>query len=244
MNSRKRFFNYFWPGLPKSRFPIQFSCLSIKSRNAAKPTLEACILAGGLSSRMGREKSRLHLAGRTMLARVRAAVKPLGLPVRVIRRDLVPRCGPIGGIYTALRTTRANTVLFLPCDMPFLTTELLRFFVTALRSGDSAVFQQHGALAGFPCLLRREMALPIVERQIARNQFSLQSLAKTLRARLIRPNRDQARTLANVNTPMELKLARERLAAGKAGLSARTARARAHKLFKHGLSKRRAPSSL
>jgi molybdopterin-guanine dinucleotide biosynthesis protein A len=230
--------------LPKSRFPIQFSCLSTKTRNAAKPTLEACILAGGLSSRMGRDKSRLHLAGRTMLARVRAAVKPLGLPVRVIRRDLVPRCGPIGGIYTALRTTRANTVLFLPCDMPFLTTELLKFFLTALRSGDSAIFQRHGALAGFPCLLRREMALPIVERQIARSQFSLQSLAKTLRARPIRSNRGQAGTLANVNTLRDLQLARRQLAANKAGLSKPVGHAKAHKLFKHGLSKRRAPSSL
>ena len=72
---------------------------------------------------MGRDKSRLKLGRRTMLGHIRAEAKTLGLPVRVIRRDLVPRCGPLGGIFTALKTTSADGVLFLACDMPFIRSE-------------------------------------------------------------------------------------------------------------------------
>ena len=69
---------------------------------------EMCILAGGLSSRMGRDKSRLRLGGRTLLARIRATAKVIGLPHRIIRRDLVANCGPLGGLYTALSVVESQ----------------------------------------------------------------------------------------------------------------------------------------
>src|SRR2546430_17716334 len=96
----------------------------MKSRS--QPSIEICLLAGGQSRRMGRDKSRLKLGRRTLLGHIRAEAKTLGLPVRVIRRDLVPRCGPLGGIYTALKSTRADGVLFLACDMPFVRAALLK----------------------------------------------------------------------------------------------------------------------
>ena len=43
---------------------------------------EIFILAGGLSSRMGRDKSRICLGRRTMLGHVRAVATQLQLPVR------------------------------------------------------------------------------------------------------------------------------------------------------------------
>jgi molybdopterin-guanine dinucleotide biosynthesis protein A len=94
-----------------------------------KRTCEICILAGGLSRRMGKDKTRLRLGRRSMLALIRAQARATGLPVRVIRRDAVPRCGPVGGIYSALQTTRAEAVLFLACDMPFVTAELIQWIL-------------------------------------------------------------------------------------------------------------------
>ncbi|MEO8427284.1 MAG: NTP transferase domain-containing protein, partial [Verrucomicrobiota bacterium] len=88
-------------------------------------TCEIAILAGGRSSRMGRDKSRLRLGKRTLLGQVRATAERLRLPVRIIRQDLVPRCGPLGGIYTALKTSRKQVILFLPCDTPFVSLGLL-----------------------------------------------------------------------------------------------------------------------
>src|SRR5215213_7030364 len=97
--------------------------------------LEICILAGGLSSRMGRDKSKLRLGGKTLLSHVRKTAGTLDLPVRVVRRDLVPRCGPMGGIYTALKTTSAEAVLFLACDMPQISSALLKKLLQQSKNG-------------------------------------------------------------------------------------------------------------
>src|ERR1700733_13460686 len=103
------------------------SLLTSSATIVRKQTCEICILAGGLSRRMGKDKARLRLGQRTMLALIRAQARATGLPVRVIRRDAVPRCGPLGGIVAALKTTRVEAVLFLACDMPFVTAELLEW---------------------------------------------------------------------------------------------------------------------
>lgn len=169
---------------------------------------EVCILAGGRSARMGRDKSRLRLGRRTLLGHARAVAIALGLPVRVIRRDRVARCGPLGGIYTALVTTRHAVVLFLSCDMPFLTPPVLRRTLRALGRERLAVFQadpQSGV--GFPFALRRE-ALGLVRRQIRSRQFSLQHLAGATRARRLPVPAKRSREFLNVNTPAELTRAR------------------------------------
>src|SRR5882724_1066931 len=100
---------------------------------------EICILAGGLSSRMGRDKSRLRLGGRTLLAHIRATAKTVGLPHRIIRRDLVVHCGPMGGLYTALMTSRADATLFLACDMPFVSAGLLEMLVRKAEHNENAL---------------------------------------------------------------------------------------------------------
>ncbi len=173
--------------------------------------LTVCILAGGLSARMGKDKSRLRLGGRTMLGHILATAGQLGHPVRVIRRDSIPRSGPIGGIYTALHGSRADKVLFLACDMPFVSPVFLRKMIREFPRSGNAIFARAGALAGFPCLLRRENSLPLVSQQIEKSEFSLQTLARLLNAKLLRSPRPASLELANVNTPFDLTAARRRL---------------------------------
>jgi molybdopterin-guanine dinucleotide biosynthesis protein A len=178
-----------------------------RSRDTLSVTVS--ILAGGLSARMGRDKSRLRLGGRTMLGHARALGRELGLPVRVIRRDLVPRCGPLGGIFTALKTSRADAELFLACDMPFLTPALLRKLLDRLRGRCRAAFTDVAGLVGFPFALRIE-CLPVVEGQIRARSFSVQTLARTLRAARVSPPRGRRIETFNVNTPPDLTTARAR----------------------------------
>src|SRR6266568_4948322 len=122
-------------------------------KSQRQPAVEICILAGGLSERMGRDKSRLRLGRRTMLGHIRRVARELGLPVRLIRRDAVPRCGPLGGIYTALKTIRAEAVMFLACDMPFVTAALLRAVRRGFGARDDAMFVRSGGRVGFPFAL-------------------------------------------------------------------------------------------
>lgn len=165
-------------------------------------TCEICILAGGLSRRMGRDKSRLRVGCRTLLGQIRTEASRLGLPVRVIRRDAVPRCGPLGGVYTALKTTRADAVMYLACDMPFVTATLLRAVRRRFGLCHDALFVSLAGQVGFPFVLRRD-ALAAVKNQIEQEKFSLHELTRALKAKtMCVPPRWRAQ-LRNVNTPDE-----------------------------------------
>ena len=173
---------------------------------------EIVILAGGLSKRMGRDKAGLRLGGRTLLAHVKAVAGRMNLPTRVIRRDLVERCGPLGGIHAALKSTTAEVVVFLSCDMPFVGVRLLRDLLSRSERRALAVFCVTAEGVGFPFALRR-MALPAVEAQLEARQLSLQRLAARLGADRFRP--PPSADLFNVNTPEEWAVARERWRASR-----------------------------
>jgi molybdopterin-guanine dinucleotide biosynthesis protein A len=104
--------------------------------------LSGLILAGGQSTRMGRDKAALRLAdGRTLLQRqvevlraagavtVQVSVRPggkinLGEGVRIIVDSTVD-AGPLAGIAAGLRTAPAGLVVVLAVDMPAITAEHL-----------------------------------------------------------------------------------------------------------------------
>src|SRR5882672_11587581 len=151
---------------------------------------------------MGRDKSRLRFRGRSLLGHVRAAAEATGWPVRIIRRDDVRRCGPLGGIYTALKTSRAGAELFLACDMPLVSSALLNDLANQLGAKHRAVFATADGRAGFPFLLR-DSALSVVDQQIQAKQFSIHSFAEVLRAKLLRVPKSRAAELMNVNTPAD-----------------------------------------
>jgi molybdopterin-guanine dinucleotide biosynthesis protein A len=153
---------------------------------------------------MGRDKARLRFGPRTLLGHVRANAAELGFPVRVLRKDLIARCGPLGGIYSALRTTRHQAVLFLACDMPFVVPEVLRSLLGQF-DGKRPVFAVAGNKPGFPLVLPK-MVLPTIERLISQRKFSLHNLARVTRARLVRVARE---VLFNINTSEDFAAARK-----------------------------------
>jgi len=91
------------------------------------------VLAGGRSTRMGRDKALLTAHGSTLLERVAAEVlaaagnvtviapteRYAGLGITVVP-DLDAGQGPLGGILTALSNTRADWNLIVAVDMPRL----------------------------------------------------------------------------------------------------------------------------
>jgi molybdopterin-guanine dinucleotide biosynthesis protein A len=156
---------------------------------------------------MGRDKARLVLKGKSLLGHIRSLAKKMGWPVRVIRRDAVRHCGPLGGIYTALKAGSAETHLFLACDMPFVSSDLLARVAARAGSKRRAVFATLDGTAGFPFCLPAA-ALPVVEAQIRKKQFSLQALARVLEAKLLRIPKRREHELLNINTPEDWLAAR------------------------------------
>ena len=160
---------------------------------------EVCILAGGLSRRMGRDKADLRIGDRNMLEHVQTTVSKIGWPVRVIRRDIVSHCGPLGGVYTGLKTASAEVVLFLSCDMPFISAATLLWLRGEMSTGDRGLFVRTSSGVGFPLILRKS-TLNRVERQVINGQWSLQELARWLRAATRELDSDRRHELFNINT--------------------------------------------
>lgn len=94
--------------------------------------LAGCVLAGGHSSRMGRDKSLLRMNGRSMhavaLDKLSGCTEALYTSGERVdpeeHRSTVLKdpygCGPLGGIVVALEAIEAEWVLFLPIDMPLV----------------------------------------------------------------------------------------------------------------------------
>ncbi len=207
--TRNDYFAATFPSVPGLNFRYTPSMFEAKADQKRLQPYGISVLAGGLSTRMRRDKTQLRLGSRTLLSHIRRTAQEVGLPVRIIRRDLVPRCGPLGGIFTALKTSHAEAELFLACDMPFVSPKLLAKLLATFEKRRCAVFAETGGQAGFPFLIPCS-ALPIVEAQILKAELSLQRLASALQAHRIRPAGVQATQLFNVNTPEDFQAARLR----------------------------------
>ncbi len=165
-----------------------------------------CILAGGRSRRMGKPKATVELAGRPLLDWVQKSAESMGWPILIIDQDIVKGLGPLGGIQTALSKTSAKHLLFLSCDMPFVSPTLLLKLTQQLKKNDPGVFAFADGFAGFPFLISRS-AETAIKTCIDTQTHSLQSLASTCRARRWKVPASLKPALRNINTPADLRAA-------------------------------------
>jgi len=114
---------------------------------AGKKPVLGYVLAGGGSTRFGRDKALVEIDGKSMLLRMCELLRGLCGEVRIVVApdkhaelgattlvDRWPGEGPLGGILTALRATEKSGTnrqwnLIVGCDMPFLTHELLSHLI-------------------------------------------------------------------------------------------------------------------
>jgi molybdopterin-guanine dinucleotide biosynthesis protein A len=144
------------------------------------------VLAGGRSSRFGRDKALLKIDGETLLRRTVATLKSVTPDVLVIGpserteqvegvqvvQDEIPGIGPLGGIYTALRTRPDCSALVVAVDMPFLSAALLGYLVQLSEQADvvlpvvGGITQQTHTVYGPECLRH-------IESQIATGDYKV-----------------------------------------------------------------------
>ncbi|WP_193166139.1 molybdenum cofactor guanylyltransferase [Microbulbifer hainanensis] len=109
------------------------------------------VLAGGRSSRMGRDKAALRMPdGETFLEHALALLGDLPLQeVRVSGMrpggvpDPVADLGPIGGLCGVARITSADSLLVIPVDMPLLSPAQLYPLLQAGRQSGRACYFGH-----------------------------------------------------------------------------------------------------
>ncbi|MDO8577595.1 MAG: molybdenum cofactor guanylyltransferase [Dehalococcoidales bacterium] len=113
------------------------------------------ILAGGKSTRLGRNKALEPVLGKRLVQYVYDCLKPLADQVFIVTSkdmaalpypegaavltDIYPDKGPLSGIYTGLASAKHEYNIVVGCDMPFLNEKLLRHMVGECRGFDAVV---------------------------------------------------------------------------------------------------------
>ncbi|MES1242867.1 MAG: molybdenum cofactor guanylyltransferase [Acidobacteriota bacterium] len=172
------------------------------------------VLAGGASSRMGRDKALLEIEGETLLARAARRLGEVCEEVLVADAGRLggipdgPGRGPAAGVLGAARARPGRALLALAVDLPFVTVPLLEELAGS--EADLAIPGWSGGPEPL-CALYGPAALAVLEERVSRGELSLWSLpeAPGLRVRRLeeaelRRFGDPARLFLNLNRPEDL----------------------------------------
>ena len=147
------------------------------------------VLAGGQSSRMGREKALLELGGKTLIERAVTKLRRVCSQVAILSSnpalqeyaplvaDVHPGCGPLGGMEAALWQTSCEWNLFLPVDVPFLPTVYLKAWLGALSDAEAEgarvwIFTVEGVAQPTVALLHRHVR-PFLTEALENGRYKL-----------------------------------------------------------------------
>ena len=174
------------------------------------PFCSGAVLAGGFSSRMGRDKAALPFGGMTLLEWQVQKLRALGiadimvsgsrLPAAGTRYvpDVFPHRGPLSGIHACLQAARGAHVLVLGVDIPLVPVSALRALLENHTEGITALC--HGG-AVEPLLGVYAAALAAEAEQVLQSERPAVRRLMA-RAQLRRLDFDgDARLLVNCNTP-------------------------------------------
>ena len=137
--------------------------------------MNAVILVGGKSSRMGSNKAFLKLKGKTFIelqiellrkmfdeifisANTPSEYEYLNLP---IFNDIHPGKGPLGGIYTSLINSSSFHTFMLACDMPFVGPELIKHLKDLTKEYDVVIPKSERGLEPLHAFYSKNCIAPI-----------------------------------------------------------------------------------
>jgi molybdopterin-guanine dinucleotide biosynthesis protein A len=147
------------------------------------------VLAGGKSSRMGRDKALLDWHGVTLLEHMMNLLRTVTDPVLVVGRDQLcdrlPGLGPLSGIATGLEHSATDANLFLAVDLPHLTEGFLKYLRSRLKNSTFPLLACKIG-ADYPlCLGIWRPMLPEIQKHLTAGQRSVRRLIETAAAEII-----------------------------------------------------------
>jgi molybdopterin-guanine dinucleotide biosynthesis protein A len=207
--------------------------LTLNELSYNPPKATGAILAGGASSRMGRDKLPLKVGDVALLDRVHNTlvsccedVLIIGAKEHAFARtrlvsDLRPyRQGPLAGIEAGLLAARHLHVFVAAADMPFITSDLVKYLLSLLSNGVCAVVPDFGGRLHPLCAAYEREVRVVVSAALDRGVRSLSGLLEGLsRVRYVGGEElqrfgDPELLLMNVNSPEDLARARAVLREG------------------------------
>jgi molybdopterin-guanine dinucleotide biosynthesis protein A len=171
------------------------------------------VLAGGRSSRMGKDKALLMLGGEPLIARgvrklsrvcaevaIAGGSEDLALFGHVIS-DKSPDCGPLSGIVAALEQSSFEWNLFLAVDTPFVPVSALKALLSRATgfTGVCVMARAQGMMQPL-CAVYSRRALEALEQELAAGRWKV-TRAIEVAGSVKFMDFDDASWFANLNTP-------------------------------------------
>ncbi|SDF62691.1 molybdenum cofactor guanylyltransferase [Sporolituus thermophilus] len=189
--------------------------------------LTGIVLAGGLSTRMGRDKATLPFSGSDLLHTVLARLAPvcdyllvvsnvpreIRMPDVTVVPDKYPQCGPLAGMHAGLKASVTAYNFLVACDMPFLSSQAVAYMAGAAQGFDAAVpfidgyYHPLHAIYHQNCLKHIELMLQAGNYRVL-DFYPLVALRRIGAAELRRFD-PELKTLDNINTPEDLAKLRQ-----------------------------------
>jgi molybdopterin-guanine dinucleotide biosynthesis protein A len=190
----------------------------------------AFVLAGGRSSRMGKDKAFLELGGRTLLARALELAESLTetiaivgdgskfFPLGRVIADVYPGQGPLAGIHAALKSSDCALNLMLALDIPFIGKDFLRYLLSEASRSSAVVTVPKTQDNWHPlcAVYRREFSANAVE-ALRRGKNKIDLLFAKVETREV--NQDEMMRMnfpdsifRNLNTPEDWRKAEQEIA--------------------------------
>jgi molybdopterin-guanine dinucleotide biosynthesis protein A len=180
--------------------------------------MEAFILAGGASSRMGTDKSQLLIERQTFTERIAETLLQVADSVTLVGglasnfprvADIYPQWGALGGIHAALTACQSDWAIVVACDLPFVSGELFSFLARLCLDHDAVVpIQQDGRPQPLAALYRVDPCLQRATELIEAGRRRPLHLLEAVNTRWVEfdelTNLTQSeRFFVNINTPSD-----------------------------------------
>lgn len=193
---------------------------------AATP-ISAVILAGGRSTRLGRDKAFLKVNGQTLIERIIDRLAQLSEEIIIVTNDVdryehlaatvvtdvVPGKAALGGLHSGLLAAGNPHNLVVACDMPFLNLSLLRYMQGFTASYD-VVIPRVGEFTEALHAFYSRSCLPHIERQLQSGHLQVSHFFPSVRVRYVEQEEIEIFdpdlvSFFNINSQEDLERARE-----------------------------------
>ena len=131
-----------------------------------------------------------------------------------VHQDLIADCGSLGGLYTGLHYARHDRIFVVACDMPFIASDMVRFFVSRDPYADIVMGRLPEGLQPLHAVYGKR-ALPVFERMARAKRLRIQNIVSepSLSVVVLDPVEwagidPSSQSFQNLNTPADLEAAR------------------------------------
>lgn len=186
-----------------------------------KKNITGIILAGGKSSRMGSDKGIVELNKKKFIEHILDAVLPNVNEVIIIAnnnnynylgykviKDIIKDCGPLGGIYTGLMNSKTENNIVVSCDIPFISSDLIKYIIENTNNADISVPVYKGNIEPL-CAVYTKRTSDQIHNLIMNKNLKIQNILKYFITKEIFITKMQKfyteKLFVNINTPEELK---------------------------------------